>query len=51
VIFISGPDDAAPIPFTDITIEHNTGSYICTEYGLLFEGHDCDGIATGGATL
>jgi hypothetical protein len=36
-------ESLAPIPFTDVPIEHKSGSYVCTRYGLLFEGHRCFG--------
>jgi hypothetical protein len=28
-----------PVPFTDVTVEHEGKTYICTQYGLLYEGH------------
>ncbi|PMD31823.1 hypothetical protein L207DRAFT_591249 [Hyaloscypha variabilis F] len=34
-------DTPTPIHFTDTPVEHETGSYICTRFGLLFEGHKC----------
>ena len=39
VNLILGQHENAPIPFTGTTIEDNTGSYFCTGYGFLFEGH------------
>jgi hypothetical protein len=42
-------DNPVPIPdaplkhthilFTNVPVEYETGSYVCTRYGLLFEGH------------
>ena len=34
-------ETTTPIPFTDAPVEHETGSYIITKFGLLFEGHKC----------
>ncbi|KAE9365029.1 hypothetical protein N431DRAFT_419883 [Stipitochalara longipes BDJ] len=34
-------ETSTPIPFTDVPVEHETGSYVCTKFGLLFEGHKC----------
>ncbi|KAN0089088.1 hypothetical protein V8E51_019348 [Hyaloscypha variabilis] len=34
-------ETTTPSPFTDTPVEHETGSYLCTRFGLLFEGHKC----------
>lgn len=35
----SAPIESTSIPFKDVPVEHEGRKYICTKYGLLFEGH------------